>query len=79
MQMRTLSKNQILALKLYRKGKKKSDVCKITGLGRSSVDEAIKRGPKNIQRAIRIIQLAVDNDIIVQNEKTKLKEILSKL
>jgi transcriptional regulator len=78
MQMRTLSKNQISALKLFRKGIRKSEISKSTGIKRKSVDEAIKRGNNNIQRAIAIIQLAVDNDILISEEKAVLKKLLGK-
>lgn len=79
MSFRTLTKNQIDTLKLYRKGVKKSEICNILKLNRNSVDEAIKRAQNNIQRAIRTIQLAAKDDLLISSEKAVLIELLSKL
>lgn len=79
MSSRTLTRNQIETLKLYRKGVKKSEICKILKLNRNSVDEAIKRAQNNIQRAIRTIQLAAKDEILTSPEKAVLIELLSKL
>lgn len=75
--MRTLSENQIKVLKLYRKGKKPSEICELTNLSSSSVHEAIKRGSANIYRAIAIIETAMKNDILAEPEIRKLKQLLN--
>ncbi len=75
---KTLTSNQIEALKLYRRGVKKSEICKILHLKRNSVDEAIKRAENNIQRAIRTIQLAASDNILTSQEKATLIDLLNK-
>jgi hypothetical protein len=79
MQIRTISKNQILTLKLKRQGLTRTEICEATGIKPKSVDEAIKRGKGNIQRAIDIIQLAIENDILVEEEKSVLRTLLGKI
>jgi transcriptional regulator len=75
--MRTLSENQITVLKLYRAGRQPVEISKVTGLSRSSVDEAIERGPANISRAIEILRIAAKNNILNQSETQELEKILS--
>jgi len=77
--MRTLSRNQILALRLLHEGKKRSEICKITELSSSSVSEAINRGRGNIYRAIKILQTAVENNILDEDQVQKLKLVLGKI
>jgi len=76
--MRTLSENQIKVLKLYRSGKKPTEICNIANLSRKSVNEAIRRGEGNIQRAIEILRIASENGGLKAGEAQKLKEILRK-
>jgi transcriptional regulator len=74
--MRTLSENQISVLKLHRAGMPAAEICKTTGLSRSSVDEAIERGPANISRAIEILRIASENSILDRSEIQNLRKIL---
>jgi len=76
--MRTLSKNQIMVLKLLRQGKKPSEISKIIKKRASSVNEAIKRARGNIYRATEILRIAVENDLLEEDQILQLKYILSK-
>lgn len=76
--MRTLSKNQIMTLKLLRQGKNPSEISKITKKRASSVNEAIKRARNNIYRATEILRIAVENDLLEEDQILQLKHILSK-
>ena len=68
----------ITALKLSRQGLKKSEISKVTGIKPTTVPEAIKRGEDNIQRAIDIIKIATENNILTDEEKSALKCLLRK-
>jgi transcriptional regulator len=76
--MRTLSKNQIVALKLRRQGKNPSEISKIAKMRMQSVNEAIKRAKNNIYRATEIVRIAMENDLLEEDQILQLKHILSK-
>ena len=76
--MRTLSKNQIVALKLQHQGKSPSEISKIAKMRMQSVSEAIKRAKNNIYRATEILRIAMENDLLEESQILQLKRILSK-
>jgi len=45
----------------------------------SSVSEAIRRGKDNIERAIRILQVAIEDGLLDESQAQKLKDILGKI
>ncbi|MEM3760329.1 MAG: hypothetical protein QXZ02_04355 [Candidatus Bathyarchaeia archaeon] len=77
--MRALSENQRLVLKLLHEGKTPAEISRLTGIRASSVSEAIRRGKGNIERAIQILQVAVENGLLDESQVRKLKDILRKV
>jgi transcriptional regulator len=68
-----LTKNQIIVLKHFRKGKKPSEIRKIENMSLSSVYEAIKRGRQNISRAIETLQVATNEKLLEEYQIRDLK------
>lgn len=68
----------MVALKLLHQGKNPSEISKIAKMRASSVNDAIKRAKNNIYRAIEVIRIAVENDLLEKNQIVQLKHILSK-
>jgi DNA-binding CsgD family transcriptional regulator len=77
--MRTLSENQKKVLKLLCEGKTPAEIGKLMGKGASSVSEAIRRGKGNIERAIQILQIAIEDGLLDESQVKKIKNILSKI
>lgn len=77
--MQILTENQVNVLKLYSKGKQRNEICKILSLCRSSVDEGIRRGLENISASIEVLQFALENDILNEQESRGLEQILASL
>jgi DNA-binding CsgD family transcriptional regulator len=77
--MRTLSENQRLVLKFLREGKTPAEISRLTGKRASTVSEAIRRGKGNIERAIQILQVAIENGLLDEIQAQKLKSILGKI
>ena len=75
--MRRLKEKQIETLKLYREGKKPREIEETTGY--TSVEDAIKRGVKNIDKALETLQIAVDNNLMTTEQRIRAKDLLSKL
>ena len=76
--MSKLTKNQIDVLRLFHRGHIKKDIQKRTGLTLSSIDEALKRGRVNIDRAIETVGLAVENGWLSNSQIVRLRKILQK-
>ena len=77
--MRILTENQVKVLELYSKGKQRSEICKILSLGKSSVDEAIRRGLDNVSAAIDVLEFALENGILDEQKRHRLKLMLASL
>ena len=77
--MRTLSENQIKALRLLRQGKKLAEIREITKKPASSVSEAITRGRKNIDKAIEVLQTAIEEGLLDEGQFLKLTQMLGKI
>jgi transcriptional regulator len=77
--MRTLSENQKRVLKFLCEGKTPAEISKLMGKPASSVSEAIRRGKDNIERAIRILQVAIEDGLLDESQAQKLKDILGKI
>jgi len=72
-----LTKKQIETLKLYRKGKKPREIEETTVY--TSVEDAIERGEKNIDKALETLEIAINNDLMTTDQRVRAKDILSKL
>lgn len=75
--MTTLTKFQIEALKLFRKGKKLNEIRRIVKM--RSPGDVIGRAQRNISSAIQTIELAAKNDLLEKNQIRSLKLIVDKL
>jgi len=74
-----LTENQIRVLELIHKGLSKHEIQKITRLPPSTINDAPKRGLRNIDKAIETIRIAVQMGFISDSQRTKLKEICRKI
>ena len=75
--MCTLREKQIRTLELLRKGKKPREIEELTGY--HSVGDAIKRGVKNIDRAIETLRIAIEKNLMTKEQRVQAKQVLSKL
>ena len=73
-----LTENQVRVLKLFYKGMRKSEITKMTGLSNSSVNEALKRGQHNIDKALDTLEKAVKMGLLSPSHTDKLKQICHK-
>ena len=55
-----LTKNQTKVLELFYKGRNKKQIQRKAGLSPSSVDEALRRGKMNVDRAVETMHVAVE-------------------
>ena len=74
-----LTEKQKKVLKLYLQGKKVSEIVKITGFNRNSVNYALKSGQKRLDEIIGAIKFAVDNKLLTERQVIELKKILLKI
>lgn len=72
-----LKEKQIETLKLYREGKKPREIEETTIY--TSVEDAIKRGVKNIDKTLETLEIAVDNNLMTTEQRIRAKDLLSKL
>jgi len=71
-----LTEKQIETLKLYREGKKPREIEQTTIY--NSVEDAIRRGKKNIDKALETLEIAVDSNLMTNEQRIRVKSILSK-
>ena len=72
-----LKEKQIRTLDLLRRGKKPREIEELTGY--HYVQDAIKRGVKNIDRAIETLRIAIENNLMTKEQRVRAKQVLSKL
>ena len=72
-----LKEKQIRTLELLRRGKKPREIEELTGY--PSVQDAIKRGVKNIDRAIETLRIAIEKSLMTKEQRVRAKRVLSKL
>jgi transcriptional regulator len=76
--MNYLTENQVKVLRLRTKGLAPSEISKETGLGSSSVYEAIKRGRRRIEYSTDLLVFALTNGLLSLKERESLMATLSK-
>jgi len=74
-----LTENQKKVLELFYEGLSKNEIRKTTGLSSSSVDEALKRGKTNVDKAVETILVAVERGWFSSSQIVKLKQICRKI
>jgi len=74
-----LTNNQIKVLELLHRGVNKAKIKEITKLSLSTVNDAAKRGKRNISIAIDTIKVAVEKGFISNTQISELKKICSKI
>lgn len=72
-----LKERQIKTLELLRRGKKPREIEELTGY--HSVRDAIKRGVKNIDRAIETLEIAIEKNLMTKEQRVQAKQVLGKL
>lgn len=72
-----LKEKQIRTLEQFRRGKKPQEIEELTGY--PSVQDAIKRGVRNIDRAIETLKIAIEKNLMTEEQRVQTKRILSKL
>ena len=72
-----LKEKQIRTLELLRRGKKPREIEELTGY--YYVEDAIRRGVKNIDRAIETLRIAIENNLMTNEQRVRAKQVLSKL
>lgn len=74
-----LTKNQIEVLELFYKGFNKKEIRKKAELSPSSVDEALRRGKINVDKAVETIRVAVEKGWVSSSQIAQLKQICQKI
>jgi len=74
-----LTKNQIEVLELFYKGFNKKEIQKNAELSPSSVDEALRRGKMNVDKAVETIHMAVERGLMSSSQIHQLKQIYRKI
>jgi DNA-binding CsgD family transcriptional regulator len=74
-----LTKNQIEVLELFYKGYSKKEIQKKAELSPSSVDEALRRGKINVDKAVETIRVAVERGLVSSSQIAQLKRICHKI
>ena len=73
------TENQTKVLELFHKGHSRKQIQEKAGLSPSSIDEALKRGKMNIDRAIETIRVAVEEGWVSSSHILQLKKICHKI
>ena len=71
-----LTEKQIRVLELDARGMSKKDIIQSTGLNRSTVDYALKKGKKNIETMIDNFEHLVKNQLLDKEQTIRLKSLL---
>jgi transcriptional regulator len=74
-----LTVNQMKVLELFYKGLSKNEIQTKTGLSSSSVNEANKRGKRNVDQAIETVRVAVERGWVASSQIAQLKRICHKI
>lgn len=74
-----LQERQIKVLALHFKGKRKTDIQRMTGFASSTVDYALKSGLRNIKEAITTTKIAVNRGFLTVDQVRQLKLLLDRL
>ena len=72
-----LKEKQIRTLEQFRRGKKPREIEELTGY--PSVQDAIERGVRNIDRAIETLKIAIEKSLMTKEQRLRAKRVLSKL
>jgi transcriptional regulator len=76
--MPALTEYQINALRLYRQGETLTVIRRRVQMRSKSPKDAIERAQHNILLAIQTLKIAIENDLLEENQIRDLKLILSK-